>query len=164
LNSTQYSSQLGTHWRSERSGGRRICFAPSDHLVMLFRIRRHLLCPDLLLIKMLELFCAGSTADVSCGLFISVATGSAKTQRDLLPSTTTASKLTIIDVAVRQLTGMCRIDRIVIVVNGILEERGGTREHPACDRVCLQKIRWWCLCLCTKRELELTCRSHQSQG
>jgi hypothetical protein len=131
---------------------------------MLFRIRRHLLCPDLLLIKMLELFCAGSTADVSCGLFISVATGSAKTQRDLLPSTTTASKLTIIDVAVRQLTGMCRIDRIVIVDRGNLEESGGTREPPACDHVNLRKILWWCLCLFTNREQEFTCRSQQSQS
>jgi hypothetical protein len=62
--------------------------------------------------------------------------GSAKTRHDLLPSTTTASKLTI-DVAIRQLTEMYRIDRIVTVDRGILEERGGTREHPACDRVLL---------------------------
>jgi hypothetical protein len=65
--------------------------------------------------------------------------GSAKTQRDLLPSITTASKLTI-DVAVRQLTGMYRIDRIVIVDRGILEERGGSHEHPPCDRVFLRGI------------------------
>ncbi len=55
--------------------------------------------------------------------------GSTKTQRDLLPSTTTASKLTI-DMALRQLTGMYRIDRIVIVDRGILEECGGTHERP----------------------------------
>ena len=65
--------------------------------------------------------------------------GSSKTQRDLLLSTTTPSNLTI-DVAIRQLTGMYRIDRIVIVDSGILEECGGTHEHPPCDRVYLRRI------------------------
>jgi len=55
--------------------------------------------------------------------------GFTETRRDLLPSITTASKLTI-DVAVRHPARMCRIDRIVIVDRGILEECGGTHEHP----------------------------------
>jgi hypothetical protein len=58
---------------------------------------------------------------------------------DLCSSALAASQLTI-DVAVNQLTGMYRIDRIVIVDRGILEERCGTREHPANNRVFLRRI------------------------
>jgi hypothetical protein len=35
---------------------------------------------------------------------------------------------------------MCKIDRITAFSDAILEERGGRREHPTCDRVCLLRI------------------------